>query len=130
MKNETIVALCTPKGKGALSLLRISGPKALKITKQLAPFLPDKPQSHKVYFGTLKNKEKELDQVLISYFAKGSSFTGEESLEISCHGGEVYTEVLKALLEGGARSAEKGEFSFQAFSNGKMDLIQAEALYS
>ena len=128
MKGGTIVALCTPKGKGALSLLRISGPKALEITRQLAPFLPDKPQSHKVYFGTLKDEEKELDQVLISYFERGRSFTGEESLEISCHGGEVYAEILKALLERGARSAEKGEFSFQAFSNGKMDLVQVEAL--
>ncbi|MCZ0932215.1 MAG: tRNA modification GTPase [Oligoflexia bacterium] len=128
MKGGTITALCTPQGKGALSLLRISGSKALEITKQLAPFLPVKPESHRVYFGTLKDKKKELDQVLITYFEKGRSFTGEESLEISCHGGEIYTEILKALWERGARPAEKGEFSFQAFSNGKMDLVQVEAL--
>ena len=128
MKGGTIAALCTSKGKSALSVLRISGPKALEITKQIAPFLPAQPESHRVYFGTLKEGKKELDQVLIAYFEKGRSFTGEESLEISCHGGEIYTEVLKALLEKGARPAEKGEFSLQAFSNGKMDLVQAEAL--
>ena len=128
MKSETIAALCTPKGKGALSLLRISGPKALEITKKLAPFLPDQPESHKAYFGTLKEGAKELDQVLITYFEEGRSFTGEESLEISCHGGELFSEILKALFAKGARPAEKGEFSFQAFANGKMDLVQVEAL--
>ena len=128
MKEDTIAALCSPKGKGAVSLIRISGPKALWIAKQIAPFLPEEPESHRLYFGTLRDKKKELDQVLIAYFEKGRSFTGEESLEISCHGGEVYTEILKALLEKGARPAKKGEFSFQAFSNGKMDLVQTEAL--
>ena len=128
MKGETIAALCTPKGKGALSVLRISGPRALEITKQLAPFLPSQPESHRVYFGTLKDKKNQLDQVLITYFEEGKSFTGEECLEISCHGGGVFAEVLKALLKRGARTAEKGEFSFQAFSNGKMDLVQVEAL--
>ena len=128
MKGGTIAALCTPKGKGALSVLRISGPQALEITKQLAPFLPAQPESHKLYFGVLKENERELDQVLIAYFKKGKSFTGEESLEISCHGGGLYAEILKALLDRGARPAERGEFSFQAFSNGRMDLVQAEAL--
>ena len=128
MKDETIVALCTPKGRGAISVIRVSGPKALKITKQLANFLPDKPENRKLYFGILKDEKKELDQVLLSYFEKGRSFTGEESLEISCHGGGVYLEILKALLKRGARPAKKGEFSFQAFSNGKMDLVQVEAL--
>ncbi|MCY4321987.1 MAG: tRNA uridine-5-carboxymethylaminomethyl(34) synthesis GTPase MnmE [Bdellovibrionaceae bacterium] len=128
MKDDTIVALCTPKGKGALSLLRISGPKASKITRKMASFLPSKLKSHKAYFGTLKTDSHEIDQVLITYFKKGHSFTGEETIEISCHGGKVYLEVLKILLEKGARLAQKGEFSFQAFSNGKMDLVQSEAL--
>ena len=128
MKAETITALCTPRGKGAVSVIRISGPKALEITKQLADFLPARPESHRLYFGLLKDKKKELDQVLVSYFETGRSFTGEETLEISCHGGEAYMGILKALLERGARQAERGEFSFQAFSNGKMDLIQTEAL--
>ena len=128
MKEETICALCTPKGKGALSLIRISGPKAFKITKKIASFLPQKPESHKAYFGNIKHNKELLDQVLITYFAKGRSFTGEESLEIACHGGAIYNEILKALLDSGARLAERGEFSLQAFSNNKMDLTQAEGL--
>ena len=128
MRGDTICALCTPKGKGAVSLIRISGPKALEIARKLAGFLPLKPESRKVYFGVLKENDKPLDQVLVAYFAEGQSFTGEESLEISCHGGEIYNSVLKALLNSGARLAERGEFSLQAFSNGKMDLVQAEGL--
>ena len=128
MRGDTICALCTPKGKGAISLIRISGPKALEITRKLALFLPLKPESHRAYFGVLKRAREALDQVLVTYFAKGRSFTGEESLEISCHGGEIYNKILKALLENGARLAERGEFSLQAFSNGKIDLIQAEGL--
>ena len=128
MRGDTIVALCTAQGKAALSVLRLSGPKALAMARPIAPFLPKKPSSHRLYYGILKHKKQELDQVLISYFAKGQSFTGEESLEISCHGGEIYSDILKALIEQGARPAKKGEFSLQAFSNGKMDLIQAEAL--
>lgn len=128
MRGDTICALCTPRGKGAISLIRISGPKALEITKKLAGFLPSKPETHKAYFGTLKFNQKALDQVLLTYFAKGKSFTGEESLEISCHGGGIYNKILKTLLQLGARLAEKGEFSLQALSNGKMDLVQAEGL--
>ncbi len=128
MTKDTICALCTPRGKGAISLIRVSGPKALEITRRVAGFLPLKPESHKIYFGVLKDKGHFLDQALVSYFAEGRSFTGEESLEISCHGGEAYNGVLKALLDHGARPAERGEFSFQAFSNGKMDLVQAEGL--
>lgn len=128
MKGDTICALCTPKGKGAISLIRISGPKALEITRKLAGFLPLKPETRRVYFGVLKEDNKPLDKILVSYFAEGQSFTGEESLEISCHGGEIYNSILKALLNKGARLAERGEFSLQAVSNGKMDLVQAEGL--
>lgn len=128
MRGGTICALCTPKGKGAISLIRVSGPKALFITKKLAGFLPLAPESHRAYFGLLKNKKRALDQALVTYFAEGRSFTGEESLEITCHGGGIYSEILSALLEAGARMAEKGEFSLQALSNGKIDLVQAEGL--
>ena len=128
MKKDTICALCTPRGKGAISLIRISGPRALKITRKLARFLPLNPESHRAYFGVLQDGEEKVDQVLVTYFSEGNSFTGEEVLEISCHGGAVYSDILKSLLSAGARLAERGEFSFQAFSNGKMDLIQAEGL--
>ena len=125
---ETICALCTPKGRGAISLIRISGPSALKITRQLAPFLPQKPEARKAYLGFLKKGAELLDQALVIYFPQGKSFTGEESLEISCHGGTVYQQILEALIEKGARPAPPGGFSLQAFSNGRMDLVQAEGL--
>ena len=128
MRGDTICALCTATGPSALSLIRISGPKALEITKKIAGFLPFEPESHRLYFGILKKGKIPLDQVLVSYFSQGRSFTGEETLEISCHGGGTYRLILKALLEGGARLAERGEFSLRAFSNGKIDLVQAEAL--
>ena len=128
MRGDTIAALCSPRGKGAISLLRISGPKALEITKKIASFLPLEPESHRVYFGVLKREGKALDQVLIAYFAEGRSFTGEEVLEISCHGGEIYSEILQSLLDYGARLAERGEFSLRAFAKGKIDLVQAEGL--
>ena len=132
MKNErgyNMRPLYSLEGKGAISLIRISGPRALEITRGLAGFLPLKPESHRSYFGVLKANHRSLDQVLVTYFAEGRSFTGEESLEISCHGGEVYNGILEALLSNGARLAEKGEFSLRAFSNGKMDLTQAEGLF-
>ena len=128
MREDTICALCTAQGKAAISLIRVTGPKALEITKRLAGFLPLKPESHRVYFGVLKKDSEPLDQVLITYFAEGRSFTGEESLEISCHGGGIYEDILKALLSAGARMAERGEFSLRAFSNGKIDLTQAEGI--
>ncbi len=129
MKRDTICALCTLPGKSALSVIRVSGPKALEITKKQAPFLPTKIESHRAYVGTLRKDDKEIDQVVLTYFSEGKSFTGEETLEISCHGGFVYSEILKGLLKDGARLAERGEFSFQSFLNGKMDLVQAEGLY-
>jgi len=128
MTEDTLVALCTAQGRGALSVLRLSGPKALLIGRSLAGFLPEKPESHRAYFGVLKHKERALDEVLVTYFREGQSFTGEETLEISCHGGGVYKDILKALIEEGARPAKKGEFSLQALSNGKRDLTQIEAL--
>ena len=128
MTEDTLVALCTAQGQAALSVLRLSGPKALSIGRAIAMFLPEKPESHKVYFGTLKHKGQKLDEVLLTYFSQGKSFTGEETLEISCHGGGVYRDILESLIEEGARPAKRGEFSLQAFSNGKMDLAQVEGL--
>ena len=130
MKEETLCALCSAPGRGACSLLRLSGPESLKIIKKLAPFLPKEIEPRKVHFGTLKEDGEALDQVLLVYFKEGQSFTGEEVVEISCHGGGVYQDILKACIKLGARPAGKGEFSMRAFLNGKMDLTQAEALLS
>ena len=129
MRRETICALCTPLGKGALSVIRLSGPKALKSLRALAPFLPPQMTSHKVYVGTLKNNKELLDQVVVTYFKEGESFTGEETLEISCHGGDfIAHKILNALSFQGVRFAQRGEFSLQSFLNGKVDLTQAESI--
>ncbi len=129
--HDTICAQATPPGVGALALVRISGPKALKICKSLLPFFPSRPLSHHLYFGTAlyPQNKKPIDEVLVSFFQKGKSFTGEESLEISCHGGEwIVAQIIEGLLWQGCRMAEPGEFSYRAFIHGNIDLLQAESI--
>ena len=128
---DTICALATPPGEGALALIRVSGPASFKIAHKLCPFLPSKIESHRLYFGRILHPQtqKTLDKALVSCFQKGRSFTGEESVELSCHGGwQVSQSILSALTFAGARIAQRGEFSYRAFMNGKMDLIQAESV--
>lgn len=127
---DSICALATAHGLGAISVIRISGKQAASITRKLAAFLPDKLESHKIYYGIMRSPSGEaLDEVLISYFAKGRSFTGEETCEISCHGSEsVVNEILRALVSSGARPAERGEFTYRAFMSGRIDLVQAESV--
>ena len=128
---DTICALATSPGQGALSLIRLSGNSAFEIARRCCPFLPEKMESHRIYFATFlyPETEKTLDEVLIFCFKEGHSFTGEESIEISCHGGSYLSSViLEALIAAGARLAERGEFSYRAFMNGKMDLLQAESV--
>ncbi len=130
---DTICALATAHGLGAISVIRISGNQAAAITRKLAAFLPDHLESHKIYYGVLRKPESKqpLDEVLVSYFAEGRSFTGEESCEISCHGSEIIiNDILAALLTSGARPAERGEFTYRAFMSGRMDLVQAESVLS
>ena len=130
MNRDPICALCTPPGKGALAVIRLSGADAVQIARAVTPFLPEKLISRKVYIGEIKDGNQAIDQVVLTYFAEGNSFTGEETVEISCHGGKLISnEILKLLVSAGARSAERGEFSFRAFVNGKMDLVQAEGLH-
>lgn len=128
---DTICALATAHGIGAISVIRISGARAVEITRKLAAFLPEKPESHKIYYGYLHatDSSSALDEVLISYFQAGRSFTGEECLEISCHGSDILVdEILRHLLLAGARPAERGEFTYRAFMNGRIDLVQAESV--
>ena len=127
---DTICALATPDGQGGISVLRVSGDKAYSLVRRLCPFLKDHPESHKVYYGFLQSLKKEaLDEVLITYFAKGRSFTAEEVVEISCHGGYVVSRlILKELLKSGCRLARPGEFTLRAFLNQKIDLVQAESI--
>lgn len=130
--DETICALITAPGPAGISVLRVSGPKALLYVKQHCSFVPDSPESHKVYFGNFIAKDKDIvDEVLVTYFAKGRSFTGDETLEISTHGGFFASNrALMELSVTGCRPAERGEFSFRAFYNGKIDLVQAEGILS
>lgn len=129
---DTICALVTAPGPAGISVIRISGPRSFDILKKLATFLPSAPESHRIYFGTIKDSESQpLDEVLVSYFQKGKSFTGDETLEISTHGGFMTANrVLREIVALGIRPAERGEFSFRAFYNGKVDLVQAEGILS
>ena len=129
MREDTICALATPPGRGALSVIRISGPEAVKKVR-LFVRLPKILETHRAYVRIFREENISLDQVVLTYFEKGRSFTGEETFEISCHGGFLISRrILQALLKKGLRMAEPGEFSLRAFYNGKKDLVQAEGLF-
>lgn len=130
--DDTISSLITSPGLSGISVVRVSGPRALSITREFCKFIPVQPESHKIYFGNFKSQAGEvIDEVLVSFFSKGRSFTGDETTEISTHGGfAVVNRVLAELLSAGCRSAERGEFSFRAFYNGKIDMVQAEGVLS
>jgi tRNA modification GTPase len=128
--NDTIVALATPQGIGAIGVIRVSGEKAIEIVNHLFPSknLNQKP-SHTIHVGILKNGNEVLDEVVISLFKAPKSYTGENVVEISCHGSVFIQEkIIEALLTNGCRSAKAGEFTQRAFLNGKLDLTQAEAV--
>jgi tRNA modification GTPase len=127
---DTICAISTPLGFGGVSVIRISGSSALFISLQACKFLPAQPTPHHIYFGNFKDLNSEsVDEVLVSYFADKRSFTGEETLEISCHGSPYIAEkILSVLVSHGARIADRGEFTYRAFLNGKIDLVQAESV--
>ncbi len=128
---DTICAVSTPPGTGGISVIRVSGKKSLVLVKKLADFLPAHPESHKIFYGNLIDSRNQeiIDEVLVSYFKEGSSFTGEETLEISAHGNLIIVEnILNALVFCGARLADRGEFTYRAFMNNKIDLVQAESV--
>ena len=127
---DTICALATPNGIGAIGVIRLSGPEAWEITSQLFSKNLRKKLTHTVHFGTITNLKGELiDEVLVTLFAEGKSYTGEESVEISCHGSSfILGKIIAAIIEAGARMANPGEFTQRAFLNGKLDLSQAEAV--
>ncbi len=130
---DTICAVATPPGIGGISVIRLSGTRACEIARCLCDFLPETPKSHNVYYGffcDLKSKES-IDEVLVSYFSKDRSFTGEETIEVSCHGSPIIcSQIIAELICAGARLAQKGEFTYRAFSNGRIDLVQAESVLS
>jgi tRNA modification GTPase len=128
---DTIVAISTPIGEGALAVIRLSGRAALSVLAKLFAgavsaenFVP-----RRVYFGKIHDTAGKVDEVLVTYFRGPNSYTGEDVVEISCHGGILVTRrVLDLLLAAGSRMANPGEFTQRAFLNGKMDLTQAEAV--
>jgi tRNA modification GTPase len=129
---DTIAALATPAGVGAVSVIRLSGPKSFLIADKVfrgKQILADA-KSHTLHYGKILSREGEIvDDVLVSVFRNPNSFTGEDSVEISSHGSPYITKrILELLIDNGARSAYAGEFTQRAFLNGRMDLAQAEAV--
>ena len=132
---DTIVALATPQGIGAIGIIRLSGEKAIRIcetvfaTKSLQKIDLHIKDSHTLHFGVIHDGEVILDEVLVSLFKAPHSYTSENTVEISCHGSPfIQQQIIQLFLKHGARMATQGEFTLRAFLNGKLDLSQAEAV--
>jgi len=128
---DTIVALATPNGVGAIGVIRLSGPKAIEIVNGLFPSKDlSKLASHTIHFGSIRDEYgRILDEVLVSLFVAPSSYTGENVVEVSCHGSDyIIQQLILLFTRHGARLAQAGEFTMRAFLNGQMDLSQAEAV--
>ena len=133
VNQETIIALATPNGLGAISVIRISGNNSIEITEKLFKSNKNKllsnQKSHTVHLGHIMKGNHELDEVLITLFKGPYSYTGENTIEISCHGSTyIQKEIINLFIDNGIRIANPGEFTLRAFLNGKMDLNQAEAV--
>jgi tRNA modification GTPase len=129
-KGETIAAVATPPGEGGIAVIRISGDEALQVAEKVYSGPLRSYQSHTVHFGRIVNPQGEIvDEVLIVVMKAPRSYTGEDTVEIHCHGGSLITRrVLQTVLDAGARAALPGEFTFKAYMNEKLDLAQAEAV--
>ena len=128
-RKDTICALATGSGLGAIAIIRVSGSEAINICKKVFSKNIADVKSHTIHFGTINNKVDVIDEVLLSIFRNPHSFTGEDVIEISCHGSVfIQQQILQLLTKNGARMANPGEFTLRAFTNGKMDLSQAEAV--
>jgi tRNA modification GTPase len=130
---DTIIALATASGAGAIAVLRVSGPKAISVSNTLFKSIHDKnllnQPTHSIHLGHIVDVDRVLDEVLVSIYKNPQSYTGEDVVEISCHGSSyIQQEILQLFIRNGCRSANPGEFTLRAFLNGKMDLSQAEAV--
>ena len=127
---ETIVALATPVGVGAIAVIRVSGSETFPIVNKLFKGKNlEKQPSHTIHFGTIREGELIVDEVLVSLFKAPASYTREDTIEISCHGSDyIIQKILKLIIQEGARLANPGEFTQRAFLNGQLDLAQAEAV--
>ena len=134
LHSDTIIALATSSGIGAIAVIRLSGNDAITIVNQ--HFKPKfgtkdltKVKSHTIHLGHILDGERVLDEVLVSVFKNPHSYTGEDVVEINCHGSiYIQQEIIQLFLSNGCRTATNGEFTLRAFTNGKMDLTQAEAV--
>ena len=134
LNDDTIVAIASPSGSGAIAVIRLSGSLAVEITDKIFYFKNKKKklidqEAYTIHFGFIKDKETVIDEVLVSLFRAPRSYTGEDSIEISCHGSLfIQQKIVNLLIKQGARTAAPGEFTQRAFLNGKLDLSQAEAV--
>jgi tRNA modification GTPase len=128
--NDTIAAISTALGVGAISIIRVSGNDAIKIVNSIFNGADlTKQKSHTIHYGYIMDKNKKVDEVLVSIMKAPKTFTAEDVVEINCHGGIITTnQILELLLENGVRLAEPGEFTKRAFLNGRIDLTQAESV--
>lgn len=130
---DTIVALATPSGAGAIAIIRVSGKEAIALVHGIFKSIKNKDltkqKTHTLHLGHVVDGERILDQVLISVFKGPNSYTGEDTIEISCHGSTfIQQQIIQLCLRKGAKMAQPGEFTMRAFLNGKLDLSQAEAV--
>lgn len=127
---DTIAAIATPPGHGGIAIIRMSGPQALEVADRIFTCSTGRPSqfpTHTIHFGTIGHNSHLIDQVLLTIMRGPRTYTGEDTVEINCHGGPVpANQVLTVCLQNGARLAEHGEFTKRAFLNGKLDLSQAE----
>ncbi len=133
MHNDTIVALATPSGSGAIAVIRLSGKDAIEIASSSFKSISGKKlknqATHTIHLGHIVDGNKTLDEVLVSVFKNPNSYTGENVIEVSCHGSlYIQQEIIQLFLRKGCRMATAGEFTLRAFLNGKLDLSQAEAV--
>lgn len=132
--NDTIIALATASGVGAIAIIRLSGKDAISITNRFftSKFKKkdlNKVKSHSIHLGNIQDGNRVIDEVLVSVFRNPHSYTGEDVIEINCHGSVyIQQEIIQLFLKNGVRNANAGEFTLRAFLNGKMDLSQAEAV--
>ena len=133
INQDTIVALATPSGAGAIAVIRLSGADAISIAekqfKSVSGKVLSKQITHTIHLGHIIDGNRTIDEVLLSIFKNPNSYTGEDVIEISCHGSNyIQQEIIQLFLRNGCRMATAGEFTLRAFLNGKLDLSQAEAV--
>ena len=133
IQNDTIVALASPSGAGAIAVIRVSGSDAIVVSNSIFNSISGKDitkqKTHTLHLGHIVDGTKIIDQVLLSVFKGPNSYTGENTIEISCHGSTyIQQQIIQLLLRKGCRMANAGEFTLRSFLNGKMDLSQAEAV--